>query len=76
MGRCPRRGGVWSPEGREGPPGPWAGARVHTLSLVFVFVMPVLAELHGGKHAPPGSVRGGRQNEVEGDRRREEDTQT
>lgn len=37
---------------------PRAGARVRTLSLGFLLVEPVLPELHGGEHAPPGSVRG------------------
>lgn len=36
----------------------WAGARASTLFLGFFLVGPGLAELHGGEHAPPGSVSG------------------
>lgn len=32
--------------------------QVCTLSLVILLVEPVPAEFHGGKHTPPGSVRG------------------
>lgn len=42
----------------RGGTGRWAGASGRTLSLVILLVEPVPAEFHGGKHAPPGSVRG------------------
>lgn len=42
----------------KGGTGRQAGASVPTLSLVILLVEPVPAEFHGGKHTPPGSVRG------------------